>query len=383
MEGVLRVMKRQKNNQLNHRELMLILILATVCVVYIGYRLNKPVYEQLLEQTEQMELAQLKYETFSNNVSNISNLKTDIENLNNQLDELKSHYPESLTQSYMLRKIKTNEDKTSVSVKNIAFNERLRVKPNAYEAFQGIEGIENIDSLDVSEWEVELALTGTEQDIISFIEKFEDDEHFITVDNVSFVATDEEVTTAMSLKFYNINYEVRANEEMLPIPLDPSEERLPIMGSSIAPNKKKSASSLVYYQPDFALIVSSYLENGAKFIFSQRTNSDSELLKDVNSNIDAILTIESQTDNVYSYSIQLDGEVYSGHFEPQNDSNQLLFNIYSESRTGMNDQTGITLTVNNQTESQLTVYVRNDDKENPRVRISKQSGKVLITDEVR
>jgi type IV pilus assembly protein PilO len=65
-------------------------------------------------------------------------------------------------------------------------------------------------------------------------------------------------------------------------------------------------------------------------------------------------------------------------FQPKGD--EIGINIYSNPRNTPSDQNGVSLTLINETDLKLRVYVNNEDKARPRLRIANMSGAVSVTE---
>lgn len=371
---------QNKNKQLNQRELLLLLVLLTLTVAFIGYKVNKPLWLELQTLVEDYELATVRYNGFNNQLDHMDNLETTLVSLNDELQGKEERFPKAIEQSNVIRKLNHYSKKNHLDVMNMAFGQVQEKDLSTFIVSTDTGGEEppNVGNLQVSTYDVTLSFGGNEKDIYDFLGSLEEDEHFITLHDFNMVALDEGISGSIRCTFYGIDL---SNESPIVLPPTPvtTDSYSGILASSAKNSKTVKKERYNMYNPDFALIINTYLENGPKVFLSEPSNSQQLLSSNEEGQNKASLLVYEE-DSLYKYSLSLNNENFEGTLKGDGENQELLLNVYSKFRKSAMDYVNVELQVENKTTKNLNILVISDDPQQPRLQIVEQVGKVLVKD---
>lgn len=129
--------------------------------------------------------------------------------------------------------------------------------------------------------------------------------------------------------------------------------------------------------PSFYLILNTYDDNAPKVIIGDFTKDGTELYSNTNDTINGQLTV-SGSEGHFSYTYALGKTSQSKEENLILDGGKLRLDVISQHHKNGDDKVGIDFAVTNQTNYPLVVNVINDDKDNPRFKMTNTSGSVTV-----
>jgi hypothetical protein len=133
-------------------------------------------------------------------------------------------------------------------------------------------------------------------------------------------------------------------------------------------------------QEDFCLIVKPYNDDGQSVSMQYSNDRSTELSVDDNKTANVALYVLTKGGKAYYY-YTLNGSRYpkgQGKITPH-DGKSIYFMVGSSERyDASKDNVAVNLTVNNRSNVPIDLKIKNDDKNNPRIRIIKKVGQINI-----
>lgn len=149
---------------------------------------------------------------------------------------------------------------------------------------------------------------------------------------------------------------------------------------AVTPAETDSQTS-AYNSADFYAVLKPANSDANTLTMGKTPYHHSELYADNDGVENATLKIRKSGGKLqYQYATSLQTYPKEGEwkdFELMN-KNQIVLEIQSMARLPQNDQAGVLLSISNDTDVPLTVYVYNEDKARPRLTVNKASGKISI-----
>ncbi|WP_105615096.1 hypothetical protein [Vallitalea okinawensis] len=380
-------------SKLSFRELVLIVVLFTVLLMYLSYTyIVTPVMEKHDQAKSQFEIARTKSVHVKEDIE-----KKDAydEEKNNLIDEIKvftKQFPDSIDQEKILLDLISDEEECKVVISNYSFN-TLELFPIAdYQPIQSLDG-ENkseksatTNTLDVDlskypnayvlEYGVSLSLNGDFQEVYDFIEAIENHEEHIKVNTVSMVSSERRINCSLNLTYIGFLNGDQAN--VINNSLKNTGDRESIFAQTDFKGSAPTENSYNKYNPDFSLLINTYLENGPKFSLSKSGDNSSEVYVDGNKVVEANILISEGADR-YTYTYGFGETTYMGEFSEIRSKDEIIYiNVVSKKRVDQNDQTGVLLTLNNDTNHLVQLTIISDDENSPRFRLVESSGRVIV-----
>lgn len=380
-------------SKLSFRELVLIVILLTVLLMYLSYTyIITPVMEEYNQAKSQYEMTQTKSQHVREDMEKVESYNKEKDNLIDEIKVFNKVLPDSINQEIILLDLLNDEEKSKVVISNYSFN-TLELFPIAdYQLLQPVQDENNSEqnetpkTLDVDltqypeayvlEYGVSLNLNGDFHEVYDFIEAIENHEEHIRVNTVSMVSSEEKINCSLNLTYIGFLNGVEANS--LNNSLKNTGDRESIFTQSDFKGSAPIESSYNKYNPDFSLLINTYLENGPKFSLSKSGDNSSEIYLDGNEVVEANILISEDGDK-YTYTYGFSETSYSGEFtEIRSKDETIYINVVSKKRVDNNDQTGVLLTLNNDTSHLVQLTVISDDENSPRFRLVESSGRVIV-----
>lgn len=129
--------------------------------------------------------------------------------------------------------------------------------------------------------------------------------------------------------------------------------------------------------PSFYLILNTYDDNAPKVIIGDFTKDGTELYSNTNDTINGKLTV-SGGEGHFSYTYALGKTSQSKQENLLLDGGKLRLDVISQHHKNSEDKVGIDFAIENKTDYPLVVNVINDDKDNPRFKMTNSSGSVTV-----
>jgi type IV pilus assembly protein PilO len=144
-----------------------------------------------------------------------------------------------------------------------------------------------------------------------------------------------------------------------------------------------NGESYVAEPDDFTIFLSSiYADRTTVILYDNNDTSQNSYIYADNPQAEPVEFIIDKEGDVFTYKYRTQGDAYPGDFglgatfEP---GEQIDIHVYSSEKVDENDNSGINLTINNNTDIPVDIKVDNDDRDNPRFNVESQIGNIRIT----
>lgn len=128
-------------------------------------------------------------------------------------------------------------------------------------------------------------------------------------------------------------------------------------------------------EPEFFIVLNTYDDSAEKVLMGRYPATENQLRHNENSTAAAELRITGG-ESGYGYTLEMNGAVLTGTFTVRDDA--ISVSVLSRDRTDPADMVGLDLSVINETDLPLNLYVAGDDAADPRLRLSQITGQVKI-----
>ena len=237
---------------------------------------------------------------------------------------------------------------------------------------------------------VAINFSGSYENLKSFIKSIEDYERKIVITNINISAkSQEELTGVLSLEFHGVPKLAGEDEEYLKWTLNNVYGKDVLFSSGSASGAYANTieeQSTEKDSNDFVMMLKSSLSELPTVTLGKAKDdlTESYIYSDNEKFEDVEITFEEADGKTYfkyktssSYYPKENSSV-GKEFTPK--TSDIVLEILSEKRSGTSDNSGINLTVINNTSKKVEIIIKNDDSSNPRVSVtSKGSNTVNIT----
>ena len=138
-----------------------------------------------------------------------------------------------------------------------------------------------------------------------------------------------------------------------------------------------TAGQTAAVNPNFYIIINTYDDNSAKVLMGKYELAASELRVNANKTAAASITF-SENNGLVAFTYTLEGQTYNGTLQTANSTDPIVISVLSRARKDAKDNTGVSLSVTNNTARQVSVDLRNDDLSRPRFALGATTGAVKI-----
>ena len=392
--------------------MLLILIPSLIILLYYNfvYIKQRETLELKREEATQIE------EKYNKIMADIQNLEEKEEELNSLKikanDKSKILYPQIMQEKIILEIDKLLKDNNILG--NIAFSP-IEVAPvesmiiegdikeesslkdlvDKYENNQG----SNIESNGVSEsstssqltiqqLKTTITFTATYDNLKKFLKSVEEYDRKLTITNIAISSkSDKEISGSFNLEFYSVPKLSGEDEEYLEWTLNDTYGKENLFGSGNATGAYNSTIEEATSEKDvndFLVMVKSSTSELPTITMGKAKDDlrETYLSADNEKVEEASITFSEVNGKLYykyntSKSYYPEGSSQGKEFTTK--SENIVIEITSESRVNASDNSGLKLTINNNTNKNVEVIIKNDDKSNPRVSTVSKGNTINIT----
>lgn len=398
--------------KMSKREKYLLLILVPLLVVFLYYKFIYIKQKEIL-RVKKEEKAQIeeKYKQAMADIDNLEAKEEALKNLKNKVnDKSKILYPDIIQEKIILeidKLLKENNISGNIAfspievavVENMIPDEIIKEESSLKELVdeydnnstkEESEGVsENSNSGATSEQlKVTITFTSTYENLKKFIQAIEDYERKIVITNIAITSKSEkEISGSFNIEFHSIPKLSGEDEEYLNWSLSDTYGKENLFGNGNATGaytttiEEETAEKDIN---DFLIMVKSSTSELATLTIGKAKDDLRETY------------ITADNEKIEEASItfdEVDGKLYykyntSNSYYPQNSSqgkeftsksNDIVIEITSENRVNASDNSGVKLTVANNTSKNVEIIIKNDDTSSPRVSVISKGNTINVT----
>ncbi len=227
--------------------------------------------------------------------------------------------------------------------------------------------------------DISLSFTGSYPQIYSFLSDIEKNLRKVAVKGISLQKNQEgQLTGQMKISF--VSYWDAAGQQPYSMEVPPVHGKdspfTPYLGFSESATKGSPVVKPVV-KPDFSMMLNGYLNNADKAILYQYPNADTTVSADANEIITAKITLDgNENEFTYSYTVGSNTKTAQGSIKVRDGKIRLEVSV--QKRTSEQDKVAVVLDVSNNTPVPFEIMVNGDDRQNPRFKLGKTTGSVIV-----
>jgi hypothetical protein len=228
--------------------------------------------------------------------------------------------------------------------------------------------------------DINIGFSGTYNSLYSFLESLENHDTKLMVTSLSLQRMrDSYLSGSMSFKYLGYMQPGDDSTYELQTPdIDGKKDPfIPYPGYTEGISASAESEAEVRVDPDFLMIINSYLDNASKIILGEFPSRDTEVFYNANAAATGKFVIEGSNGD-YTYSYTLGNTTHTGNRTVTDEEGIIRLEILSRTRRSESDNVAINFEIENNTDTKLELIVRNDDEENPRFILGNVSGEVLV-----
>jgi type IV pilus assembly protein PilO len=358
--------------------LLCLLLFVGVAALMLTY-LVLPAWREYQDIVSRYELQQNQLESLKAEYSSLDELKSQAEEINGQLEGLRSRVPSYYSQEEIIASVNSISESSGLSLLNITFAGPVAQDRTTFLA--GLSptlsaGIASGSELVTSE-RVTASFIGSYDSLRSFIEAFELGTRQYCFRNITITGSEEgRITGTVTFLAFSMDDGSNTVREMSSYDYNaPEPQGRDNPFAAFESYSYGMPADTVSAAPDFYVIINSYDDNANKVQMGRYPVAATQIASDRNESIPASINI-SGSENKLSFSYKLGDMSYSGTFEHSGDT--VNINILSRNRKNEDDNVGIIMNVTNDSDRKVVITVKNDDPVDPRFVLGTTSGAVQV-----
>ena len=398
--------------KISKREKYLLLILVPLLILFLYYKFIYTKQSAILRLRKE-EKAQIeeKYKKAMADISNLESREEELINLKNKVnDKSKILYPDIIQEKIILeidKLLKENNISGNIAfspievavVENMTFDENIKEESSLKELVDEYdnnskeevveESSENSDSGATSEQlKVTISFTSTYENLKKFIQAVEDYERKIVITNIAITSKSEkEISGSFNIEFHSVPKLSGEDEEYLNWSLNDIYGKDNLFGNGQATGAYATTIEDATSEKDIndflMMVKSSTSELPTLTIGKAKDDLRETYVTADNEKIEEVSITFDEVDGKLYYKYNTSSSYY-----PQNSSqgkefttksDDIVIEITSENRVNASDNSGVKLTVTNNTSKNVEVIIKNDDKSNPRISVISKGNTINVT----
>lgn len=403
--------------KISKREKYMLLILIPILIVILYYNF---IYikqsEALKVKREEATQIEEKYNKIMADIKNLEEKEEELNSLKNKVnDKSKILYPEIIQEKIILEIDKLLKENNIIG--NISFSP-IEVAPIEVMTIENslkqesslkdlVDKYDNKSSEDRSEdgattssetttnseltiqqLKITITFTSTYENLKSLIKDVENYDRKLTITNMAISSkSDKEISGSFNIEFYSVPKLSGEDEEYLEWTLNDTYGKENLFGSGNATGAYNSTIEEATEEKDIndflVMVKSSTSELPTLTIGKSKDDLRETYLTADNEKVEEASITFNEVDGKLYYKYNTSKSYYpedsSQGREFTTKSENIVIEITSESRVNASDNSGLKLTINNNTNKNVEVVIKNDDKSNPRVSTISKGNTVNIT----
>ena len=401
--------------KISKKEKYMLLVLISLLIIFLYHNFVYVKQSTILKakKEEAMQIEE-KYNKAMNDIQNLSLKEEELADLKNKVnDKAQILYPEIIQEKIILEIDKLLKENSIIG--NIGFSpievapvERMVIEDTLNEESSLKDLVDKYDNkeqnmssedstnsseatdsqLTIQQLKITITFTSTYENLKKFIKAIEDYERKLVITNIAISSkSDKEISGSFNLEFYSVPKLSGQDEEYLEWTLNDTYGKENLFGSGNATGAYASTIEEATSEKDvndfLVMVKSSTSELPTLTIGKAKDDLRETYLTADNEKIEeATITLSEVDGKLYykyntSKSYYPEGSSQGKEFTPK--SENIVIEITSESRVNTSDNSGLKLTINNNTNRNVEVIIKNDDKSNPRVSTVSKGNTVNVT----
>ena len=401
--------------KISKKEKYMLLVLISLLIIFLYHNFVYVKQSTILKakKEEAMQIEE-KYNKAMNDIQNLSLKEEELADLKNKVnDKAQILYPEIIQEKIILeidKLLKENSITGNIGFSPIAVApvERMVIEDTLNEESSLKDLVDKYDNkeqnmssedstnsseatdsqLTIQQLKITITFTSTYENLKKFIKAIEDYERKLVITNIAISSkSDKEISGSFNLEFYSVPKLSGQDEEYLEWTLNDTYGKENLFGSGNATGAYASTIEEATSEKDIndflVMVKSSTSELPTLTIGKAKDDLRETYLTADNEKIEeATITLSEVDGKLYykyntSKSYYPEGSSQGKEFTPK--SENIVIEITSESRVNTSDNSGLKLTINNNTNKNVEVIIKNDDKSNPRVSTVSKGNTVNVT----
>ena len=397
---------------MSKREKYMLLILIPILIVFLYYKF---VYikqsEALKVKREEALQVEEKYNKAMADIENLDLKEEELQDLKNKVnDKSKILYPKIVQEKLILEIDKLLKENSITG--NIAFSpievavvEHMTIEESIKEESSLKDLVDKYDNNSAEENEgstsesgnsgatseqlkVTITFSSTYENLKKFIKAIEDYDRKIVITNIAISSkSDKEVSGSFNIEFHSVPKLSGEDEEYLNWSLSDTYGKENLFGSGNATGAYASTIEEATSEKDIndflVMVKSSTSELPTLTIGKAKDDLRETYLTADNEKVEEASITFNEVDGKLYYKYNTSKSYYpentSQGKEFTSKSENIVIEITSESRVNASDNSGLKLTVTNNTSKKVEIVVKDDDKSNPRVTLVSKGNTINVT----
>ncbi len=378
-----------KSNKITRREFVLILLLLLILEGYllVNYLLI-PKWNEYQDLKSRIETQEDNLKRLEAEYSKKAEYEQKLKTLEAELDEKSKRLPPYSSQEDVILTIDRFSRQSGVAFDVLSFGEASVTGANdfakqaaAKEAnTQAAESPQGSRDAKIIYQDINVGFSGTYTSLYSFLNLLENNDTKVAVTELSLQRMTHNFLRG-SMGFKYIGYLQPGDDRVYELEIPEIEGRsdpfIPYSGYTEGITGVSGNADEKQTDPDFLMIINSYLDNAPKIILGRFPAGDSEVYFNSNNGTKGRLALEGKSGS-YSYTYTLGGSTKSGNISLAGGKETIALEILSRARRTANDSVSVTFDIENKTDKALELAVKNDDGQKPRFVTGNISGEVII-----
>ena len=401
--------------KISKKEKYMLLVLISLLIIFLYHNFVYVKQSTILKakKEEAMQIEE-KYNKAMNDIQNLSLKEEELADLKNKVnDKAQILYPEIIQEKIILEIDKLLKENSIIG--NIGFSpievapvERMVIEDTLNEESSLKDLVDKYDNkeqnmssedstnsseatdsqLTIQQLKITITFTSTYENLKKFIKAIEDYERKLVITNIAISSkSDKEISGSFNLEFYSVPKLSGQDEEYLEWTLNDTYGKENLFGSGNATGAYASTIEEATSEKDvndfLVMVKSSTSELPTLTIGKAKDDLRETYLTADNEKIEEATITLSEVDGKLYYKYNTSKSYYpegsSQGKECTPKSENRVIEITSESRVNTSDNSGLKLTINNNTNRNVEVIIKNDDKSNPRVSTVSKGNTVNVT----
>lgn len=382
------------SNRLTKREFIMLSLLALVLEGFlIGKYLVLPKWDEYSQLKSLNESRQTLVQRLKADFDKTGQYQQELEKIIEEKNQMKASIPSYVSQEEALILLDTNAKKALLNIGIIGFETVTAVQSDVFVTQDGknegsapkeenvalaADNTKNaIKAPMVLSQSIAVNFSGDYNTVYSFVKSLETNPRKVYLRKISLNSSDTSILSgSFTLEFLSYVDAENYDEYMMDITQNQGKKNPFIPYSGFGKNSKPVAAE-VEADPDFYILLNSYLDNAQKVIMGQYPKEETEIHSNKNDQIPCKLVITGD-DKSFGYSMTLGSVTRNSTQNVSVEKGAIRVKIISMARKDAKDMVGITLDVENKTGVPVELQVLFDDKDRPRVSMGNLKGDIKV-----
>ena len=401
--------------KISKKEKYMLLVLISLLIIFLYHNFVYVKQSTILKakKEEAMQIEE-KYNKAMNDIQNLSLKEEELADLKNKVnDKAQILYPEIIQEKIILEIDKLLKENSITG--NIGFSpievapvERMVIEDTLNEESSLKDLVDKYDNkeqnmssedstnsseatdsqLTIQQLKITITFTSTYENLKKFIKAIEDYERKLVITNIAISSkSDKEISGSFNLEFYSVPKLSGQDEEYLEWTLNDTYGKENLFGSGNATGAYASTIEEATSEKDIndflVMVKSSTSELPTLTIGKAKDDLRETYLTADNEKVEEASITFNEVDGKLYYKYNTSKSYYpentSQGKEFTSKSENIVIEITSESRVNASDNSGLKLTVTNNTSKKVEIVVKDDDKSNPRVTLVSKGNTINVT----